>query len=138
MKKLTVASNMFNEIDALPRWFGFVKEIADGGILIVDSGSTDGTVEYAKAEGAVAFGDRGDICEIALRDRQALSASIVCLWLQVRVDAPPVQPGMLLQRFAQRPVLTGRAEVHAPVCIDAQVFADQHHLVGAIPLELQR
>ena len=57
MKKLTVASNMFNEINALPRWFGFVKEIADGGILIVDSGSTDGTIDYAKAEGAVVIVD---------------------------------------------------------------------------------
>lgn len=51
MKKLTVASNMFNEIDALPRWFGFVKQILDGSILIVDSGSTDGTVESARGCG---------------------------------------------------------------------------------------
>jgi glycosyltransferase involved in cell wall biosynthesis len=43
---------MLNEKEMLDRWFGFVKEIADGGILIVDTGSTDGTVEYARELGA--------------------------------------------------------------------------------------
>ena len=51
-KRLTIASNMWNEIDQLPEWFAFVKEIADGGILIVDSGSTDGSIEYARSQGA--------------------------------------------------------------------------------------
>lgn len=46
MKPLVVASNMYNEIEQLEEWFDFVKEIADGGILIVDSGSTDGTTEF--------------------------------------------------------------------------------------------
>lgn len=57
IKKLVVASNMYQEIDRLPGWFEFVHKIADGGILIVDSGSKDGTVEYAEKEGAVVVVD---------------------------------------------------------------------------------
>ena len=48
MKKLVVASNTYNEIEQLDEWYAFVKEIADGGILIVDTGSTDGTAEFFK------------------------------------------------------------------------------------------
>jgi len=57
MKPVVIASNMYNEIERLPRWFNWVKKIADGGILIVDSGSTDGTIEYAEKQGAVVVVD---------------------------------------------------------------------------------
>jgi len=57
MKPIVVMSNMFNEIDQLPTWFEWVKKIADGGILIVDTGSDDGTIEYARAEGAIVLVD---------------------------------------------------------------------------------
>lgn len=50
MKRLIVASNMYNEIDQLEEWFGFVRKITDGGIVIVDSGSTDGTIEFCKKQ----------------------------------------------------------------------------------------
>ena len=43
MKQLVVASNMLNEADQLDEWFEFVTKIADGGILIVDGGSADGS-----------------------------------------------------------------------------------------------
>jgi glycosyltransferase involved in cell wall biosynthesis len=57
MQKLVVASNMKNEIKQLPDWFKWVKQIADGGILIVDTGSKDGTVEYAQQQGAMVITD---------------------------------------------------------------------------------
>lgn len=57
IKPLVIASNMLNERHQLEEWFGFVKKIADGGILIVDSGSVDGTIEYAKEQGAVVIVD---------------------------------------------------------------------------------
>jgi len=57
MKPLVVVSNMFNEISQLPEWFEFVHKIADGGIVIVDTGSTDGSIEYAKAQGAIVVVD---------------------------------------------------------------------------------
>jgi len=57
MKKLVVASNMFNEHHQLEEWFAFVKQIADAGIVIVDTGSTDGTIEYAREQGAVVIID---------------------------------------------------------------------------------
>jgi len=50
MKRLVVASNMYNEIAQLPEWFSFAQEIADSGILIVDSGSNDGTIEFCKKQ----------------------------------------------------------------------------------------
>lgn len=45
MKPLVVASNMLNEADQLDEWFSFVLQIADGGILIVDGGSTDNSMD---------------------------------------------------------------------------------------------
>lgn len=44
-KPLVVSSNMYNEAHQLHEWFAFVSKIADGGILIVDSGSNDGSLE---------------------------------------------------------------------------------------------
>lgn len=57
MKRIVITSNMYNEFNQLPRWFSWVKQIADGGILIVDTGSTDGTIEYAREQGAVVVVD---------------------------------------------------------------------------------
>ena len=48
-KKCIVCSNMLNEVHNLEEWFGFVQKLADG-IVIVDSGSTDGTIEFAQAQ----------------------------------------------------------------------------------------
>lgn len=53
MNKLVVASNMYNERPQLEEWFNFVNQIADGGILIVDSGSDDGTIDYCREQGAI-------------------------------------------------------------------------------------
>lgn len=50
MKKLCVASNMFQEVSQLPAWFEFVHKIADGGIVIVDTGSKDGTQEFIRTQ----------------------------------------------------------------------------------------
>lgn len=57
MKKVVIASNMWNEIDQLPGWLENVKTFADGGILIVDSGSTDGSIDYASRNGAIVVVD---------------------------------------------------------------------------------
>ena len=53
MKSLVVASNMKNEISQVEEWYKNVVQIADGGILIVDTFSTDGTTEF--------FGDKPDV-----------------------------------------------------------------------------
>ena len=53
MKQLVVASNMYNERPRLERWFSWVEKIADAGIIIVDSGSTDGTIEFCQKKGAI-------------------------------------------------------------------------------------
>jgi len=52
MKRVTIASNMFNERDQIQSWLQNMLQIADGGIVIVDNGSTDGTLEYLKEFGA--------------------------------------------------------------------------------------
>lgn len=45
MKKVLVTSNMLNEVDQIQGWIDSFKPIADGGMLVVDSGSKDGTIE---------------------------------------------------------------------------------------------
>jgi len=53
MKPLVVASNLYNEISQLDcedSWYDNVKQIADGGILVVDTGSDDGTIEFFKSK----------------------------------------------------------------------------------------
>jgi glycosyltransferase involved in cell wall biosynthesis len=57
MRKLVIASNMYNEIEQLPEWFDNFTQIADGGILIVDTGSNDGTQEFCRERGAVVVVD---------------------------------------------------------------------------------
>ncbi len=46
MKKLVVASNMYNEIDQVEEWLENMTQIADAGILVVDTGSNDGTEKF--------------------------------------------------------------------------------------------
>lgn len=46
MKPVVIASNMYNEINQVSEWYENVSNVADGGILIVDSGSNDGTIEF--------------------------------------------------------------------------------------------
>jgi glycosyltransferase involved in cell wall biosynthesis len=49
---------MLNELPQLDGWLKFAFEISDGGgVLIVDGGSTDGTIEYARDHGAVVVVD---------------------------------------------------------------------------------
>lgn len=46
MRKVCIASNMLNERSQLEGWLETVEPIADGGIFVVDGGSTDGTKEF--------------------------------------------------------------------------------------------
>jgi glycosyltransferase involved in cell wall biosynthesis len=46
MKPVVICSNMYNEISQVEGWYNNMKQIADGGILIVDQYSTDGTFEF--------------------------------------------------------------------------------------------
>jgi len=48
MKPMVIASNMLNEIDQVESWYYNMTQIADVGIVIVDTGSTDGTIEFFK------------------------------------------------------------------------------------------
>jgi glycosyltransferase involved in cell wall biosynthesis len=60
-KPLVVASNMLNERPQLDEWYENMLCIADGGILIVDGGSTDGTIEFfekRKSAGLVLIVDK--------------------------------------------------------------------------------
>lgn len=45
-RPIVVASNVYNEIEQCEGWFENVYPLADGGMLIVDPGSTDGTTEF--------------------------------------------------------------------------------------------
>lgn len=57
MKKVVIASNMYNEIEQLPAWFDNFSQLADGGIIIVDTGSQDGTQEFCRDHGAIVVED---------------------------------------------------------------------------------
>ena len=61
MKKLILASNMFQEADQMDRWWGWVSAAREvgvvDGVLIVDSGSVDGTPDRCREEGAVVVTD---------------------------------------------------------------------------------
>lgn len=57
MKPVVIASNMYQEMDQLEEWFDNFEPIADAGILIVDTGSTDGSIEYARERGAIVVVD---------------------------------------------------------------------------------
>ena len=50
MRPIVIASNMFNEIDQVESWLENVRQIADAGIVIVDTGSTDGTREFFESK----------------------------------------------------------------------------------------
>jgi len=57
MKPLCIASNFLNERPQLDGWLAFVKPIADGGILVVDGGSTDGTRGFLEENGVLVIVD---------------------------------------------------------------------------------
>jgi len=57
MKKLCIASNMLNERPQIEGWLETVMPIADGGILVVDGGSTDGTIEALQGHGVTVVVD---------------------------------------------------------------------------------
>lgn len=57
MRKLCIASNMLNERPQLEGWLESVKPMADGGILVVDGGSTDGTKEFLEENGVLVITD---------------------------------------------------------------------------------
>ncbi len=57
MKQLVISSNMLNERDQLDGWISFVKKIADGGILVVDGGSTDETRDFLISHGVTVIVD---------------------------------------------------------------------------------
>lgn len=57
MKKVVIASNFRNEIDQVDGWLESFKPLADGGMLVVDTGSTDGTVEALEKAGVTVIVD---------------------------------------------------------------------------------
>ena len=56
MKELVITSNQYNEIDEAPEWLEMVKKITDK-IIVVDSGSTDGTIEFYEKNKVVVIVD---------------------------------------------------------------------------------
>jgi len=57
MKKLCIASNMLNERPQLESWLEVVQPIADGGVFVVDGGSTDGTKEFLEENDVLVIAD---------------------------------------------------------------------------------
>jgi glycosyltransferase involved in cell wall biosynthesis len=57
IKKACLASNMLNEVEQIPRWLESFKPVADGGMLVVDGGSTDGTIELLEKNGVTVVVD---------------------------------------------------------------------------------
>jgi glycosyltransferase involved in cell wall biosynthesis len=51
MRKVVIASNFLNEVDQVEAWVENFRPIADGGMLVVDGGSTDGTIELLEKLG---------------------------------------------------------------------------------------
>jgi len=75
--ELVVCSNMLNEIDMLNGmggllgdWYDNFSKIADGGMIIVDGGSSDGTIEYFESYGATVVDS--DLVPITLGDNDNL------------------------------------------------------------------
>lgn len=89
MKKVVFVSNMWNEMDQLPAWLENVKQFSDGGILIVDSGSTDGSIDYACRNGAIVVVD--DIIQ-----REGYSAARMQLRELAKLHFPDAHWTMLL------------------------------------------
>lgn len=63
MKPVTICSNMRNEIKQVEQWYNCFSKIADGGILIVDTFSTDGTFEFFQSKPNVVVIQRSTIID---------------------------------------------------------------------------
>ena len=53
MKKVVIASNMLNEVDQVEAWVENFRPIADGGMIVVDGGSKDGTIDILEKLGVI-------------------------------------------------------------------------------------
>ena len=56
-KLIVIVSNMFNERHQIDAWMQMAKTIAGDRIIIVDTGSTDGTIWRARQLGAMVIVD---------------------------------------------------------------------------------
>lgn len=53
MKSLVITSNMYNEIDQIEGWVENVRNFTDEGVIVVDNGSTDGTIQKLRDLGVI-------------------------------------------------------------------------------------